>query len=292
MLFKCIILMAAIFANSVQAKTFKAYSLPNSEVNTLKSDINDVDYKLYISLPKDYKNTLKSYPVIYTLDADYSFAIVKNILEHMSDRGDLPKAIVVGIAYNEKVTTSENYKLNRTRDYTPWKSTPNEHYSTDTYKVAGHANQFIKVIENEIMPYVANNYRSNLYDQTIIGHSFGGLFATYTLLTHSDLFQRYIILSPSLWYDDGKIFDIEADKGNSSKGIQASVFMGIGSEENKGFKMVDQLQMLYRHLNTKDYKDLSLSEKVFDDETHNSVFPVAVSRGLREVFQQNTPSKK
>ena len=69
--------------------------------------------------PLDYAKTRKSYPVVYMLDADYSFAIVRNVVQHFVERDDLPPMILVAIAYPGAATNRETYKKNRTRDYTP-----------------------------------------------------------------------------------------------------------------------------------------------------------------------------
>ena len=62
-------------------------TLPATELHTLPSrHVEGVTYKLYVSLPRDYATRGRSYPVVYLLDADYSFAIAHNVVEHLSAR--------------------------------------------------------------------------------------------------------------------------------------------------------------------------------------------------------------
>ena len=91
------------------------FILHHTLIKEFPSKINGVKYNLYISLPKEYTANNKVYPIIYLLDADYSFALAKQISEHLSDRNRINNSIIVGIAY----ANPNEYKKNRTRDYTP-----------------------------------------------------------------------------------------------------------------------------------------------------------------------------
>jgi hypothetical protein len=74
-------------------------TLPRTETRLLHADEVGVEYKLYVSLPRDYASGDRHYPVVYLLDADYSFAIARNIVEYLSDWGNLEPLILRGIAY-------------------------------------------------------------------------------------------------------------------------------------------------------------------------------------------------
>lgn len=153
-------------------------TLSNTEVKYLQSRINKVNYRLYISLPKGY-NKNNTYPVIYLLDSDYSFAIAHNLFDHLSDRKDLPKAILVAIGYDNQTivpdyddtSTLSNYKINRTRDYTPIKSISSDGYGTEYNQFSGNASKFKQFFKNELMPYINAEYSVD-GNNTIIGHSF------------------------------------------------------------------------------------------------------------------------
>jgi predicted alpha/beta superfamily hydrolase len=61
----------------------------------------------------------------------------------------------------------------------------------------GHSDKFISFIENELQPLMQSKYKANK-NKTLIGESLGGLLATEVLLTKPTLFNKYIIVSPSL----------------------------------------------------------------------------------------------
>jgi predicted alpha/beta superfamily hydrolase len=264
------------------------YYLPHTEIQELQSEFTGIKYKLYISLPRDYPNTKTKYPIVYTLDADYSFALAHNIIEHFTDRNDLPNMLVVSIAYDGASQNMQVYRKNRIRDYTPIHTT-NQLWGGygKIEKYSGGGKRFQLFLKNELIPFIEANYRVRSIDRTIVGHSLGGLFGAYTLFTEPGLFQRYILVSSSLWYADKHIFHIEQAFSESHDTLNAKVYFCVGQWENSKklniFMPADQKNFV-RQIKSRNYKGLTLSSHVFQRETHNSVFPAALSRGLRVVF--------
>lgn len=250
-------------------------ALPRTSMHTLASEVNAVEYELYVSLPRGYEeNARRRYPVIYLLDADYSFAIAHNVVEHLADRNNLQWAIVVGIAY----AGPDLYRLNRTRDYTPTRSLQGG-YGVEYQKHSGGAGRFREFIRKELIPWVNGSFRTT-EERILVGHSYGGLFAAWTLLTDPSLFSHYIIVSPSLWYDGGMIFELEPVAATSP----GRVYLTVGSREgSRERQMVGDLRRLGEQLEAR--VDLAVRHEVLSDETHNSVFPSAFSRGIRYVLQ-------
>ncbi len=264
------------------------YNLPNTKVLQLSSEITGVNYFLYISYPRNYNSKAKKYPVIYLLDADYSFALTHNIVAHFVDRKDMPPTVIVGIAYEGASQVKSDYQLNRTRDYTPTNTKPlKDHYNDDTQIVSGGGAKFLNFLSKELIPYIESNSRVSKKDRTLVGHSFGGLFASYALFSKPSLFQRYIIVSPSLWYDNKLILRLERNYASTHSSLKARVFFSIGNWENPKWRpMVDHMSQLIRNMKSRSYNELKIDSYVFPRETHNSVFPAALSRGLRVVFNK------
>ena len=98
-----------------KAALIQPFVVEDSFIRELHSGSNGVNYKLYIRLPDGYEEGEERYPVVFLLDADYSFLLARGITEHLSARGHMKKTILVGVAYAGPL----NYRLNRTRDYTP-----------------------------------------------------------------------------------------------------------------------------------------------------------------------------
>lgn len=152
---------------------------------------------LNIYLPEGYeKDGASKYPVIYLLDgsADEDFIHVVGLVQfnNFSWIDRVPKSIVVGIA-----------NVDRRRDFT-FPTTVEE--EKKKFPSTGHSNKFIAFIEKELQPFIEKKYRTNS-SKMIIGQSLGGLLATEILFKKPMLFDKYIIISPSLWWDNGSLLE-------------------------------------------------------------------------------------
>jgi predicted alpha/beta superfamily hydrolase len=302
------LVLSLLFAASLGAADVRAddaaepYTLPNTQVRQLQSATNNAIYRLYIATPADYATTGKIYPVVYLLDADYSFALTRNIVQHFAERGKLPDMILVGIAYPGAADDMEVYYSNRKRDYTPPSAMQPIAFANGKQNTAsggdgrngqgGGADMFRTFIADQVVPYVEQHFPVS-QDRTFIGHSYGGLFGTYVLLTTPELFKRYVIVSPSLWFDNGLMLRVEP-KEASRQPIRAEAYFAIGSRETvatTGAPMVQQLKQFTKALQSQQGGNLRLTLDVRDGETHESIFPGAVTRGLETVFQDVTPRR-
>lgn len=175
---------------------------------------------LNIYLPDGYdQNDTITYPVIYLLDgsADEDFIHVVGLVQFNNfpwiDR--VPGSIVVGIA-----------NVNRQRDFTYPTTIASE---KERYPASGHSGQFISFIENELQPFIDSKYKTNS-SRTLIGQSLAGLLATEILLKKPTLFDKYIIVSPSLWWDDGSLLKEQSLLLTEQFKQPTSVYIGVGKE--------------------------------------------------------------
>ena len=264
--------LAAVISVSLSAAAAPV-TLPNTEVRHVRSEHNGVEYKIYVALPGGYADGTKRFGVVYTLDADYSFAIARNVVEHLSDRRHLEPLIVVSVAYDGPA----QYRLNRTRDYTPT-HTLEGGYGPEMQKHSGGGPKFRDFLTKELVPLVDRSYRTN-GRRALVGHSYGGLFTAWVMLTTgSSVFDRFIIVSPSFWYDDEMIFDV-VDKARPA----GRVYLAAGAMENP--IMATDVKRMAAALRTLQRKELTVRHEILGEETHNSIFPSAFSRGLRWAFQ-------
>jgi predicted alpha/beta superfamily hydrolase len=264
----------------------RPYEIPNTQVLDLHSKETGADYQLFVATPPGYPQPGKIYPVVYMLDADYSFALVRNVVQHFVEREGLPPMILVAIAYPGAAEDRNLYKLSRTRDYTPIFAREGG-YGLEFQKVSGGAPKFKAFMASELFPFVERRFATDPSDRTIIGHSYGGLFATYVLLTQTSLFKRYVIVSPSLWYSDRIAFQMEEAAAANGMPSNVNVFLSVGALEDS--RMPNDLHALYDRLKRRHHRGLKLDIQVFGGERHDSVFPGAVSRGLRTVFEALGP---
>ena len=170
---------------------------------------------LNIYLPEGYnpKDTIR-YPVIYLLDgsADEDFIHIVGLVQFNSFEwvNQVPKSIVVGIA-----------TVDRRRDFTFPTNVTEDKSANPT---SGHSNRFISFIEKELQPYIQEKYMTSS-SKTIIGQSLGGLLATEILFKKPELFNKYIIVSPSLWWDNGSLLNQPLARFEHK-----DIYIGVGKE--------------------------------------------------------------
>jgi uncharacterized protein len=274
---KIYFLMIFMFAAQIFSQdksTFTPANLYNTKSIQLHSkEVND-DYLINVSLPNDYNESTKSYPVIYVLDGDVAFGMTASIARYLEVGNNIPQLIIVGIGYDALNSDEGNM---RRRDYTP---TP---ASIDV--VSDGAAAFLRFIKNELVPFINSGFRTIEDDNTINGYSLSGTFALYSLFTEPDLFKRYIIGSPHLSAGNFAIYDYEERAAIRYKELNANVFISVGSEESEEiyFKPIDELVI---KLQNRNYTGLNLETKVFDGGTHLICPPEAIAYGLISVFRQ------
>jgi hypothetical protein len=137
-------------------------------------------------------------------------------------------------------------------------------------------------MKDELFPLIETTYRTQSRDRSIVGLSFGGLFATYVLFSEPSLFSRYIIIAPALKWDHSRILEYEQKYHSEKTVLEAIVFTTIAELDEPSIN--DPWHEFNQILKQRNYQSLSWNEQVFPGETHISVFPGALSRGLKVVF--------
>jgi predicted alpha/beta superfamily hydrolase len=267
-----------------------SYVLDNTEVRDIRAQALKRDYQLYVALPDSYRQGNKRYPVLFVVDANYSFAIVRNIAQRLNKHAGMEEVVVVGLSY----ANGDGGVYSRRRDYTP--TTPRKHdYRSDMpgrQPAFGEAKAYGQFISGEVFPFIAQQYRVNMQRKVFIGHSYGSLLGLQFLLTEPRTFEHYILGSPSLWYDAGIMFEREQAYAASHKDLPASVFFGIGgleklaagkkrSRSEEEADMLADLREFDGKLTSRKYPGLKTRLRVFEDEDHASVFPFVLTHGLR-----------
>ncbi len=197
-------------------------------VDSLQSNVLSEKRLLNIYLPEGYSpDSARAYPVIYLLDgsADEDFIHISGLVQYFNFPwiNRFPKSIVVGIA-----------TVNRKRDFTY--AVPNLDflsplgYSKKDFGLYGGSDKFISFIEKDLQPFIEKKYRANT-SKTIIGQSLGGLLTTEILLKNPGLFDTYLILSPSLWWDKESLLKKAPDllKIHSTNN-KIRVYLGVSNE--------------------------------------------------------------
>ena len=249
-------------------------SLPR--ISHLHSAIVGDDYVISVALPAGYTTSHSSYPVLYVTDANSNFAAAAQTVRNMMQKKQLPPTIVVGIGYR----TDSLARILRLRDMTP------DHDPTLRRSHAGRSAIFLRFIKEELMPFVHKNYRASS-DAVYAGMAIGGVFGLYVLFHQPETFQKYLIASPSIWYDSTVVFKYFREYTQTHHDLKASIFLSAGGREETeaGFThMETNVKRLAELLDDQHYASLHIRTQVLEGETHFSVFPAALNHGLRYLF--------
>jgi len=260
-----------------------AVELSSSERHEFRASDGTL-YDVSVAWPFSYlPDSGARYPVVYLTDASLHFLTVAQIMRGREMEDSLPPMILVGV---DRPSESVLEALaRRVLILTPTRNEAREELLAERYEEpvrSGGAEAFLAALTEEIVPWVDARY-ATADSRVLVGHSLGGLFATHALLSSTDTFTHFLILSPFLAWDDGVIFERERARAETNRALRARVFLAAGSEEDEP-TIVPDMQQLAETLNGRQYPGLELEHRVFEGETHMSVIPVAVSRGLTFLF--------
>jgi len=246
---------------------------------TLHSTVLDEDRQLIISTPPGYDNSDVRYPVLYITDGGGDFYHAYGIARNYANYQILPPMIIVAITNTD-----------RTRDLTPTHTTNGFHGNqADFLKTSGGADNFLKFIEQDVLPYVEQHYRVMPF-RVLSGHSFGGLFVFHTFLTRTNLFNGYIAISPSLWWDNQVLPGKAEDKLGEMSCPRQFLYFTVGGLEDEN--QVGPNQRMARLLRKDTPEGLTWSYKIMMDETHGSQGLPALDAGLRFIYSEWEPSRE
>jgi predicted alpha/beta superfamily hydrolase len=283
-----LIVILFIFSSSLFGQKLEPKERVLEPDHTITSKLLDRDFQLYISFPENYttKDTI-TYPVLYLLDGKSNFPLFDATKKSIDFSGEIEDIIIVGIGSEHNFAS---WIVNRTHDYTPTNDTIHDNamernigFPKGTLQ-SGNASKFLETLKKEIIPFIDTYYKTNT-DRGITGHSLGGLFTTYCFINATDIFTRFGINSPSLWWDEEKLLKQAVLKfeENTTLDMPASkVFISVGEEE--GSQMVPEMIKLAITLEDMEYKNVELTWKIFENETHQSVIPANLSRTLKVLY--------
>jgi len=231
-------------------------------------------------LPQSYSDSIYapgSYPVMYLLDPEYYFepmvgirqALTKGMYNYMEEM------IIVGISNTD-----------RSRDMTPTKGFV-IHSGKKIHETSGGAKQFLSFISDELIPFIDSNYRTNGY-RIINGHSFGGLFAMYTLQERPHTFNAYLVHDPSIWWDDKTLYKSAFQHWNNLNLEGISLYLSVAQNiemEKDRFEHTQSI-LLYRDniLERRTGNGLRYKSEYYVSEDHGTIFLPAAYNAIRFLY--------
>jgi len=240
-----------------------------------QSEILGEERQLNIYLPADYQqNDSLRYPVVYLLDgsADEDFIHVAGLMQFANFPWVqlFPPSILVGIA-----------NVDRKRDFTfPTKNKKDK----EDFPTTGGSAKFIQSIKKEIQPLIMQAFRTNS-TRTLIGQSLGGLLATEILFKAPELFSHYMIISPSLWWDDQSLLAYAPRCLANGFEEKISIFIAVGKE---GEIMEDTARALAEKLKATNNSKVSSWFHYMGDQGHANILHLAIYKAMelmQEVYQ-------
>lgn len=266
-------------------------TLANTETFEFASEVVEDTFFIKVAYPRDYASSDKRYPVLYVTDAETNFGALQYVAQRLAKDKLIPELILVGIAYD---TSYDDFYRLRARDLRP--SIPDDpDFDLGGRPDEGQAETFAEFLRSELIPKIDAEYRTIDGDRAYYGHSYGGLFGVWTLMYETDLFNRYVILSPSLWWGElwwGRprvshgyhILPVRA-KTDGSPETNASVFVASGELEPR----IDDLQAAWvEAIRPLLDPSVMMRDVIYENETHRTIFGRGVMDGLRHIYADET----
>lgn len=239
-------------------------------------------WDLTVSLPARHAK-LTDPPVIVAMDGDWIYGTLRDATRIMSMPREAPEAVVVGVSM--RADSQRDHSHQRARWFTPTAFVPPPETGVRDVDASwsGHAATTIALLRDQILPLIEHNYTSG--ERWYVGHSFTGLFGLRMLFDQPELFSKWLLASPSIWWDSRAILRWESDWADSHDDLNATVFVSVGGDEMAGeYAMADNVAELVSRLQERSYAGLTLHHKVLSGETHFSTIGPAISAGLRALF--------
>lgn len=274
-----VLLSLLYFEGNAQFNQNNETQIVIGKVDSLYSEVLQEQREIWIHVPEDFDKS-KRYPVIYLLDASEHFFFFTGMQKHLTPF-KIPESIVVGIINTD-----------RTRDFTPTNVPFQRGHKSET---SGGAHNFIQFIDTELRPFIDNAFPTE-NNNTIVGHSTGGLFVIYSYLFHENSFDNYLAIDPSLWWDKENLVksaQSQIDKSNlKEKPLYIAVANSIGESMDTIKVRKDKTiptEQIRANLNfhdilVKNRNALNFTWEYFKNEDHGSIIIPAQYNGVRFIF--------
>ena len=240
------------------------------------------DHEVRVFLPASYHHTDQHYGTLWI--TDNSLELIQAALTGDA-LGLSPELIVVAVGAPREVNPAE-FQRRRTYDFIPDKSLMGPVFDALPAETMGGAPGFLDFLVEKLRPMLAKEYRLDLDDQGYAGHSGGGQFGLYVLLNKPESFHKYIISSPAAYQP---WLDMEERWFENNDDLNARVFLSAGEGEAahptwSASQIVSTVATMAERLTVRNYPSLQLTVRIFPEEDHLTVMPIAYTRGIRTLW--------
>lgn len=285
------LLLGAVVFSCLLSRAQDADKVIIGRIDSLSSTYLREQRKVWVYLPNGFNDkSTQRYPVVYLMDGTAHFFSVVGMIQQFSQvNGNTvcPEMIVVGIANTD-----------RTRDLTPTPIKEDKPYfDSSLAKTSGGGENFISYLRKELIPFIDSHYPTQPF-RLVIGHSFGGLMAMHMLINHTDLFNAYISIDPSMWWDNMKYLKQSEQLLQDKKFTNKTLFLGYANTMEEGMdtaRVQQDNNPMSRHIRAiisvdhllKGKKDngLQYAGKFYEEDSHTTVPLIATHDALRFIFR-------
>lgn len=230
-------------------KIMKESPIIIGESFTLESKILKHQRPIHIALPDNYKESETRFPVLVVLDGEMMFRLISGIIQMYFAMGEIIPIIVAALP-----------NVNRNEDFDP---------------ETGAADNFLKFIELEFLPFLDSRYRTEPL-RILYGHSYLGMFTVHTLLKAPHLFDAYIAASPSLRWDKELLTSPGLFENFPTQ--RKLLYITAAGDEKEGLET--GVRKLIARVGNEAPENLSYTFKLNEHENHNTNALKSFSDGL------------
>ncbi|HEY9155166.1 MAG TPA: alpha/beta hydrolase-fold protein [Opitutaceae bacterium] len=239
----------------------------------LRSPETGTDYHIYIEEPPQ-RVAAGKIPAILFMDGDDQFSsAVKAYKKLQIDEPRTRPLLLVGVGYGASYRKPQN---KRARDYTPTAIVGEEG--------SGGANPFLTFLSTTLWEELSKRHQLSETERGIAGHSLGSLLALYALFQPKPFFNRALVSSPSVWWDDRSILKVAQSLRDRQSVLPAKAFLSVGEEDTPS--MTGDLSLLEQQLSSRPFEQLELTPKRYPNKDHYNAIDPAFEDGLRVLFAE------
>ena len=243
----------------------QSYALPSAVMGQTR-EIN-------VWLPPGYAKGSQTYPVLYVLDGgqDQDFHHISGIAQLGTIVGTTHDVIVVGIASvdrrNELALPTEDPEL------------------IARYPTQGQSDRFRRFVSDEVMPFIEGRFRTS-GETALMGESLAGLFVVETFLKEPQMFDAYVAVSPSLWWDGGRLARQSGAHLRDHSNDPRTLILTLGDE---GEEMQAPMDVLTANLRDHALPGVTWTFTPRPTESHASIYHGAALDAFRRLYAAPTP---